>query len=67
MKSNHDELLMIIKYNSFMNDRFIYHLNLYDTDELRKLIRYYDINIKEELMIIIYIKLSYGLIKNKIR
>jgi hypothetical protein len=32
-----------------MNDRFIYDLNLCDKDELRKLIKYYDIDIKEKM------------------
>jgi Ca2+-binding EF-hand superfamily protein len=49
MTMNRNELLMVLKYYSYLNDNFIFDLEKYDTDELRKLIKYYNYNIDEEL------------------
>ena len=49
MKLNRNELLIVLKYYSYMNDKFIYDLEKYDTDELRKLVKYFQIDIDEEL------------------
>jgi hypothetical protein len=49
MKLNRNELLIVLKYYSYMNDKFICDLEKYDTDELRKLVKYYDINIDEDI------------------
>jgi hypothetical protein len=49
MKLNRNELLVLLKYQSYLNDKFICDLEKYDTDELRNLVKYYDINIDEEL------------------
>jgi hypothetical protein len=49
MKLNRDELFVVIKYYSYMNDKFICDLHLYDTDELRKLVKYYDIDVDEDI------------------
>jgi hypothetical protein len=49
MKLNRDDLLIILKYYCYMNDKFICDLHLYETDELRKLIKYYQIDTDEEL------------------
>jgi hypothetical protein len=49
MKLNRDDLLMILKYYSYMNDKFIVDLDKYDTDELRKLIKFYHIDINEDI------------------
>jgi hypothetical protein len=49
MKLNRDELLVVLKYYSFINNNFICDLEKYNTDELRKLIKYYDIDIDEDI------------------
>jgi hypothetical protein len=45
MKLNRNELLVVLKYHSYINNNFICDLHLYDTDELRKLVKYYQIDI----------------------
>jgi hypothetical protein len=49
MKLNRNELLIVLKYYSYMNDKFIYDLEKYDTDELRKLVKYFQIDIDEDI------------------
>jgi hypothetical protein len=49
MKLNRNELLIILKYYSYINDNFICDLHLYESDELKKLIKYYHIDIDEKL------------------
>jgi hypothetical protein len=49
MKLNRDELLVVLKYYSYMNDKFICDLEKYDKDELQKLVKYYDIDIDEDI------------------
>jgi hypothetical protein len=49
MKLNRNELLVVLKYHSYTNNNFICDLEKYDTDELRKLIKYYDFDVDEDI------------------